>query len=186
MLRALAETVVEGVATTIPADIAILEHPDFAAATHSTVWVEQRLDLSAVESPSFPTSHNGDGDGGGEDGSSELQEVAVEVDGRRYDVKLRVPKGAMPEKQATSRQPARRRASLTGTGSGTVMVPMQGTIVKIMVAVGDAVEVGQTVCVLEAMKMENAVTAEKAGTVKEIRVTAGASVGPGDVVAVIE
>ncbi len=66
------------------------------------------------------------------------------------------------------------------------MVPMQGTIVKVVVAVGDEVEVGQTVCVLEAMKMENAVTAEKAGTVKEIRVTAGASVGPGDVVAVIE
>jgi acetyl-CoA/propionyl-CoA carboxylase biotin carboxyl carrier protein len=66
------------------------------------------------------------------------------------------------------------------------MVPMQGPIVKVVVAVGDEVEVGQTVCVLEAMKMENAVTAEKAGTVKEIRVTAGASVGPGDVVAVIE
>ncbi len=78
------------------------------------------------------------------------------------------------------------RASVTGTGSGTVMVPMQGTIVKVVVAVGDAVEVGQTICVLEAMKMENAVTAEKAGTVKEIRVKAGASVGPGDVVAVIE
>jgi acetyl-CoA/propionyl-CoA carboxylase biotin carboxyl carrier protein len=112
--------------------------------------------------------------------------VTVEVDGRRYEVKVRVPEGAVPEKQATSRTPARRRASLTGTGSGTVMVPMQGTIVKVVVAVGDTVEVGQTVCVLEAMKMENAVTAEKAGTVKEIRVTEGASVGPGDVVAVIE
>ena len=66
------------------------------------------------------------------------------------------------------------------------MVPMQGTIVKIVVAVGDTVEVGQTVCVLEAMKMENAVTAEKAGTVTEIRVAAGDAVGPGDVVAVIE
>ena len=47
---------------------------------------------------------------------------------------------------------------------------MQGTIVKVLVAVGDAVEVGQTICVLEAMKMENNVNAEKAGTVKEVRV----------------
>ena len=65
-------------------------------------------------------------------------------------------------------------------------VPMQGTIVKVLVAVGDTVEVGQTVCVLEAMKMENAISAEKAGTVTEVRVAAGDSVGPGDVVAVIE
>ena len=64
-------------------------------------------------------------------------------------------------------------------------VPMQGTIVKMLVAVGDAVEIGQTVCVLEAMKMENNVNAEKAGTVKEVKVQAGDSVGPGDVIAVI-
>ena len=46
MLRALGEMVVEGVATTIPADIAILDHPDFIDATHSTKWVEERLDLT--------------------------------------------------------------------------------------------------------------------------------------------
>ena len=63
---------------------------------------------------------------------------------------------------------------------------MQGTIVKVLVEVGDPVEVGQTVCVLEAMKMENNVNAEKAGTVKEVRVAPGESVGPGDVIAVIE
>ena len=74
----------------------------------------------------------------------------------------------------------------SAAGSGTVTVPMQGTIVKVLVAVGDAVEAGQTICVLEAMKMENAINAEKAGTVKEIRVAAGDSVGSGDVVAVIE
>ncbi len=62
---------------------------------------------------------------------------------------------------------------------------MQGTIVKVLVSEGDVVEVGQTVCVLEAMKMENNVNAEKAGTVKEVKVVVGDSVGPGDVVAVI-
>jgi acetyl-CoA/propionyl-CoA carboxylase biotin carboxyl carrier protein len=63
---------------------------------------------------------------------------------------------------------------------------MQGTIVKVLVDVGDAIEVGQTVCVLEAMKMENNVNAEKGGTVKEVKVKAGDAVGPGDVIALIE
>jgi acetyl-CoA/propionyl-CoA carboxylase biotin carboxyl carrier protein len=63
---------------------------------------------------------------------------------------------------------------------------MQGTIVKVLVAAGDTVEEGQTVCVLEAMKMENNIAADKSGTVKEVKVTAGQSVGSGDVVVVIE
>jgi len=57
--------------------------------------------------------------------------------------------------------------------------------VKVLVAVGDTVEAGDTVCVLEAMKMENNITAETAGTVAEVRVAAGDSVGSGDIVAVI-
>ena len=65
-------------------------------------------------------------------------------------------------------------------------VPMQGTIVKVLVEVGQAVEVGQGIVVLEAMKMENQINAEKAGTVKAIKVAPGDTVGGGDVVAVIE
>ena len=63
---------------------------------------------------------------------------------------------------------------------------MQGTIVKVMVAVGDTVEAGDPIVVLEAMKMENNVCAEKSGTIAEVRVAEGDSVGGGDVVAVIE
>jgi acetyl-CoA/propionyl-CoA carboxylase biotin carboxyl carrier protein len=62
---------------------------------------------------------------------------------------------------------------------------MQGTIVKVLVSVGDAVEIGQPITILEAMKMENHINAESAGTVKEIRVKPGDSVGAGDVVAVV-
>ena len=70
-------------------------------------------------------------------------------------------------------------------GSGQVVVPMQGTIVKILVAVGDEVTAGQPLCVLEAMKMENQINADKDGKVTEIKVEAGATVGAGDVVIVI-
>ncbi len=187
MLRALEETRIEGVATTIPADVAILSHPDFIEAKHSTKWVEETLDLSGLTV-----------DGGGApavvDGDDErvLREVTAEVDGRRYQLKLWVPDtgGAVAGGGGPARAagPKRRGGGhvASAAGSGTVMVPMQGTIVKVLVAVGDAVEAGQTICVLEAMKMENAINAEKAGTVKEIRVAAGDSVGSGDVVAVIE
>ncbi|HIG24462.1 MAG TPA: biotin/lipoyl-binding protein, partial [Acidimicrobiia bacterium] len=67
-----------------------------------------------------------------------------------------------------------------------VTVPMQGTIVKVLVEVGDTVEAGDPICVLEAMKMENSIAAEKAGTVTEVRISVGDSVGGGDVVAVVE
>jgi acetyl-CoA/propionyl-CoA carboxylase biotin carboxyl carrier protein len=63
---------------------------------------------------------------------------------------------------------------------------MQGTIVKVLVAVGDTVESGQALCVLEAMKMENNINADKAGTVTEIKVVPGQSVGTGDIVIIIE
>ena len=63
---------------------------------------------------------------------------------------------------------------------------MQGTIVKVLVSVGDEVTVGQAVCVLEAMKMENNIAADKAGTIAEINVEEGASVGSGDVIIVID
>ena len=75
---------------------------------------------------------------------------------------------------------------MSAAGSGAVTVPMQGTIVKILVEVGQAVEAGQPVCVLEAMKMENQINADKAGTVTEVKVAPGDSVSSGDVVVVIE
>ena len=75
--------------------------------------------------------------------------------------------------------------SAAGAGGGSIAVPMQGTIVKVLVAVGDQVEAGQPVCVLEAMKMENQINAETSGEVKEVKVEAGQAVGAGDVVVVI-
>jgi acetyl-CoA/propionyl-CoA/long-chain acyl-CoA carboxylase, biotin carboxylase, biotin carboxyl carrier protein len=186
MLRAIGETRIVGVATTLPAHEAILGHSDFASAAHSTKWVEEILDLSNVQSgqtagapPSAPA----------EDEVPMVQrDVTAEVDGRRFSVRLWVPDlGTAAAPGRAGSRPKRAAASAaTGTGSGQVTVPMQGTIVKVMVSVGDMVEVGQAICLLEAMKMENAVNAEKDGVVKEVRVASGDSVGAGDVVAVIE
>jgi len=188
MLRALREFRLEGVATTIPADIAILEHPDFVEGKHSTRWVEDVLDLTGVDSS--PDRNQG----------SDLAEakvkrdVDVEVNGRRFAVSLWVPEsaGAAAGPAVGASGAARPRRSSAGAGSaaaggsGAVTVPMQGTIVKMLVEVGQDVEAGQTICVLEAMKMENNISAEKGGTVKEIKVGVGDSVGSGDVVATIE
>ena len=193
MLRAIGETSITGVATTLPADVAILSHPDFIAATHSTNWVEQRLDLTGVVSSGAEAPPAGPAVDGGDAPPRVLRDVTAEVDGKRYQVKLWVPDlgdqvvAAGPGAAgARSTGPKRPKAAASGAGSGTVAVPMQGTIVKVLVSEGDVVEVGETICVLEAMKMENNVNAERAGTVKEVRVQAGASVGPGDVIAVIE
>ena len=182
MLRALSETEIVGVATTIPADVAILTHPDFADATHSTRWVEDVLDLSQL------TIAAPDAVPPADDAVPTVQrDVTAEVDGRRFSVKLWVPDlGTVAAPQGVARPKRAAQAAAGASGSGDVTVPMQGTIVKVLVAVGDKVEVGQTICLLEAMKMENAVNAEKDGVIKEVRVSAGASVGAGDIVAVIE
>jgi len=186
-IRALEEMTVEGVATTIPADLAILRHPDFAAVEHSTKWVEQTLDLSEVSSApvAAPT------DGSGDDAPALVQRrTTVEVNGKRFDVTMWVPD--MPAVVAGAAAPAKKKRSSSASagggalGSGDVTVPMQGTIVKILVEVGQEVAVGQGIVVLEAMKMENQINAEKAGTITEIKVEPGATVGGGDVVATIE
>jgi acetyl-CoA/propionyl-CoA carboxylase biotin carboxyl carrier protein len=189
MLRALGEMRVGGIATTIPAHVAILEHPDFAEATHSTKWVETTLDLSGTAAPAPAES---DADTTPE--PKVRRDVDVEVNGRRFAVAVYVPESAMAAAPAAgaagAARPKRARGgsggSGGGAGAGSVTVPMQGTIVKVLVEVGQEVEAGQTVCVLEAMKMENNIAADKTGTVREIKVAPGDSVGSGDVIAIIE
>ncbi len=182
-IRALEELVVEGVATTIPADLAILRHPDFAAVTHSTKWVEESLDLSGVAAPA-PASPADEAD------TLVERRTTVEVNGKRFAVKLWVPEttaAPVPGGGPPARKPVRAASSSGGAGgSGEVVVPMQGTIVKVLVQVGERIEAGQPVVVLEAMKMENQIQAERSGIIAEIKVAAGDTVGAGDVVVVID
>ncbi|HEV3225705.1 MAG TPA: acetyl-CoA carboxylase biotin carboxylase subunit [Acidimicrobiales bacterium] len=197
MLRALGELDVEGVATTKPADVAILSHADFASVAHSTKWVEDTLDLSSLDGDAAGASGAAAGGGvaqGNGDEPRVRRDVDVEVNGRKYSVSVWVPDtgmvltGGAAGGGAPAARP-RRSAAAAGAvsaGSGKVAVPMQGTIVKVLVSVGDTVELGQPVCVLEAMKMENNIPADKSGTVAEIKVSPGQSVGTGDVVLIIE
>jgi len=180
LLRAIEETVIEGIATTLPADVAILEHPDFVEGIHSTKWVEEVLDLSGIVATPSAVGDEGE--------ALVRRSVTAEVDGRRINVNLWLPEVVGTAAPAAAKASPRRGGggSVAGAGSGAVVVPMQGTIVKVSVAVGDTVEVGQTVVILEAMKMENAVNADKAGVVKEVKVAAGDGVSAGDVVVVIE
>ena len=190
MLRALEELEIEGIATTKPADIAILSHADFVAAKHSTKWVEDTLDLSEVTSETAAPAAPSVGTDGDE--AKVRRDVEVEVNGRKYSVSVWVPDiGAVVVAGGSGAPAARPRraagaAAAVSAGSGRISVPMQGTIVKVLVSVGDTVEAGQPLCVLEAMKMENNINADKSGTVTEVKVTPGQSVGTGDIVIVIE
>ena len=187
-LRALGEMQVEGVATTIPADQAILSHPDFAAVAHSTRWVTDELDLTGLMPMQVAEELALVGDD-----EKVHHTIDVEVNSKRYTVKLWMPAGATAAATSDLRRARRPRRSSSssggasaGGGSGEVRTPMQGTVVKVLVDVGDTVEAGQPVVVLEAMKMENNLLAGCSGTVSEVRVAAGDLVGGGDLVVMIE
>jgi acetyl-CoA/propionyl-CoA carboxylase biotin carboxyl carrier protein len=202
LVRALSETEVEGVATNIPAHLTVLSHEDFKSVAHSTTWLEQRVDLSQDPLPAgrlVRAPAPGDGAPAGQD--RERKDIEVEVDGRRYQVSVWVPIPSAGSPRAgasgggaphaprvhheTSASEALGQPPAAATRGGQVTVPMQGTVVKVLVKPGDMVEAGQPVCVLEAMKMENNIASQLAGTVVEVRVAPGALVGTGDVVAVI-
>ncbi|MGH3147793.1 MAG: acetyl-CoA carboxylase biotin carboxylase subunit [Rubrobacter sp.] len=174
--RALAEFRVEGISTTLPFFRALLEDEVFVSGKYTTGFVAERLDGLGLEAA--PTG------GPGSAPERSAREVEVEVDGRLFRVRVFSEEGA--ERQTgppRRRRGETRRASASG---GMVSAPMQGTIVKVLVEEGQAVAADEPVCVLEAMKMESEIRAQKTGTVSEVRVEPGQTVGPGDPLIVIE
>ena len=117
--------------------------------------------------------------------------MPVEVDGRRFQVKVWLPEAPASTVASGAAPRSRPKPALTGGsggsgGSGTVTAPMQGTIVKVLVELGAEVAIGDALVVLEAMKMENHINAETSGTVREVRVAEGDTVGAGDVLVIID
>ena len=184
MSRALDELVIEGLPTTVPFHRLAMVHPQFAAGEHATSSVEREWDLSELTPQAV---------GAGPDAAPDTgREVTVEVDGRRLAVRLF---GDLPAAGAAA--PAggtspRRRKARSGGGGGAapsgddLTAPMQGTVIEVAVEVGATVAAGDTLLVLEAMKMENAVKAHRAGVVTALPVSAGEVVQPGAVLARIE
>jgi pyruvate carboxylase subunit B len=124
--------------------------------------------------------------------SPQAGEYRVEVDGESFNIKVYgagpgLTLGVAPTPAAAAEAPtAASPAPPPMSVDGALTAPMQGLILKILVAAGDAVRLGQPVAVLEAMKMQNDITAGKSGTVKEVYVTEGAVVTPGQALMVIE
>ncbi|MDT8909518.1 acetyl/propionyl/methylcrotonyl-CoA carboxylase subunit alpha [Amycolatopsis sp. PS_44_ISF1] len=174
--RALAEMVVEGMATVLPFDRVIVDHPAFIGDEHGfgvfTNWIETEFD-NRIEPFTAPEAEA--------EAEAPRQNVVVEVGGRRLEVSL--PGGFALEGGAatTAKAKPRKRAggAKAAVSGDAVTAPMQGTIVKIAVEEGQRVEAGELIVVLEAMKMENPVTAHKAGTVTGLSVEVGAAVTQG-------
>ena len=109
--------------------------------------------------------------------------MAVEVDHRPFTLEWEGRLGGGPARR--SARPASPRPSAASVAGG-VTAPLSGRVLRVAVAAGDAVEAGQLLLVLEAMKMENEINAPRAGTVRELRVAEGAQVAEGDTLAVLE
>jgi acetyl-CoA/propionyl-CoA carboxylase biotin carboxyl carrier protein len=180
MLRALGEYRIGGVKTLIGFHQALLSHPCFRAGetchgvVESAELAEQAEELAGDETAVAPASAS----------AATVERVAfAEVDGRRVEVKVHVPEP--PYRELARRR--RERAAHGGAGaSGAIVSPMQGTVLDVKVAAGDTVEAGQVICVIEAMKMENEVTAVVAGTVSKLSVAPLQPVSIGQPIAVIE
>jgi len=193
MLRALAEYEIDGLKTLLPFHQAILQTRQWHDAETCRDLIEDRAWLKALE---FPKAEKPASEDEGEAPEPVEQSYTVEVSGKRFDVKVIGPppaggvvNGALPAAAgaAATRRPARRsgRSGPGGGGGDTLSSPLQGTVLKVAVEKGADVAEGALVCVIEAMKMENEITAHKAGTVAELPIAVGASVATGDTLAVI-
>jgi acetyl-CoA/propionyl-CoA carboxylase, biotin carboxylase, biotin carboxyl carrier protein len=171
--RALGEFVVEGLATALPFHRAVVDDPAFTASPFRvhTRWIETEFDNQI---PPFAAAAATGAE------PEERETIVVEVGGKRLEVSLPVAFGGgsgTPRKAAPKRSARARSGS--ATSGDTLTAPMQGTIVKVAVNEGDVVAVGDLIVVLEAMKMEQPLSAHKAGTITGLSAEVGAVVTSG-------
>ena len=151
------------------------EDPEKTFSVHTT-WIESEFDndLPAAPLPSQPEE------------AEDREAVVVEVDGRRVEISLPASLRA-PQAPVRQRRKRQHRAAGEAAGSGnSVSAPMQGTIVKVVAEEGQSVADGDLLIVLEAMKMEQPITAHRSGIVKGISAEIGATVSAGAVLCSIE
>jgi acetyl-CoA/propionyl-CoA carboxylase, biotin carboxylase, biotin carboxyl carrier protein len=189
MLRALEEFEITELKTLIPFHKALLATRQWANAETCRDLVEDKRWLRAL---AFEPATPAEGD---EAGEKVEQTYTVEVSGRRFDVRVIgapfgggfVMNGSAPAAAGGApRKPRERKKGGGAVGGDTLPSPLQGNMWRVKVRQGDTVEEGQLLCIIEAMKMENEITAHKAGVVAELPISEGAAVSAGDTLAVIK
>jgi acetyl-CoA/propionyl-CoA carboxylase biotin carboxyl carrier protein len=182
MLRALAEFELDGVRSLLPFHRAILGSEQWARAETCRDLIEDRAWLKSL---AVPAPAKGDGDAP----EPAARDYVVEVGGKRFEVKVHGETAPAPVVLDGAARPSPRRERRAGAGSQTggdeLHSPLQGNIFKVLVETGATVEAGALVCIIEAMKMENEITAHKAGVIADLPIAEGAPVSSGDLLAVI-
>jgi acetyl-CoA/propionyl-CoA carboxylase biotin carboxyl carrier protein len=190
MLRALDEFEIGGVTTLIPFHTALLQTKQWQRAETCRDLVESSKWLKSLAPPEAPVPAQMEQS---TDSEKVERDYTVEVNNRRFAVKVigPPPGGAGSTNSSALRAPRRRApsraaaSSLEDGASETLISPIQGTVLRVNVEQGQEVDSGAVICVIEAMKMENEVTAHRAGEVAELNVSEGGSVASGDTIAVI-
>src|SRR3954470_5136113 len=180
MLRALDEYEIEGINTLLGFHKALLEHPCFMAGDTCHGIVESEELAERAEQLSHSTTKITTAP----DGRLRARVSAVELDGRRYEVTALVPE---PPHAGLARRRRERTGGSAhhGAAKDAVVTPMQGTVLAVEVFDGEEVRAGQVICIVEAMKMENEITAHRDGTITDLAVAPGQPVTTGQVVCVI-
>ena len=190
MLRALDEYEIEGLKTLIPFHKALLQTDQWAKGETCRDLLEDRAWLKTLAFEKPPAKA---------DGEQELEKVeqtyTVEVSGQRFDVRVvgaplsgtggGAVNGSAPATQAPKRSSRAGKSSSAG-GPDMLESPLQGNMWKVLVKQGDTVAEGQLLCIIEAMKMENEITAHKAGTIAELPIEEGAPIAAGAPIATIK
>jgi acetyl-CoA/propionyl-CoA carboxylase biotin carboxyl carrier protein len=185
MLRALDEYEIGGLKTLIPFHVALLQTEQWANGETCRDLLEDKGWLKAL---AFPKPAPTDADAAAE---TVEHTYTVEVSGRKFDVRVIGPPFGGGANGAAPAAPAKpRRAERAGTGAGggadELVSPLQGNMWKVLVEQGQAVEEGQLVCIIEAMKMENEIAAHKAGVIERLAVKEGDPITSGATIAVIK
>jgi acetyl-CoA/propionyl-CoA/long-chain acyl-CoA carboxylase, biotin carboxylase, biotin carboxyl carrier protein len=178
MARALQEFEIEGLKTLIPFHKAIMASEQWAGGETCRDLIEDRAWLKTL---AFPTVEKPSDDGH----EPVERDYVVEVSGKRFEVKVLGEATEAPAPAKNSSRPRREPRKSSGGGGDTLSSPLQGNVFKVLVEEGATVEEGTLIAIIEAMKMENEITAHKAGTIRELPIKEGGSVTAGDTIAVI-